>query len=87
MHTDLFYWYTPLRKSGICLRLFSCAGVVESLINSGKQIDAVHLAHAFQLTESFPLVPLLQTYLKDLRRNSQGKKGGAGGGQVLFRLK
>ncbi|KAL8124970.1 FRIGIDA-like protein 3 [Apium graveolens] len=56
-------------------------GVVESLVNSGKQIDAVHLAHAFQLTESFPLVPLLQTYLKDLRRNSQGKKGGAGGGQ------
>ncbi|WOG93036.1 hypothetical protein DCAR_0312315 [Daucus carota subsp. sativus] len=56
-------------------------GVVESLINSGKQIDAVHLAHAFQLTKSFPLVTLLQTYLKDLRRNSQGKKGGAGSGQ------
>lgn len=53
-------------------------GVVESLINSGKQIEAVHFAHAFQLTESFPLVPLLKTYLKDLRRNSQGKGGNSG---------
>lgn len=60
---------------------------MESLINSGKQIDAVHFAHAFQLTESFPLVPLLKTYLKDLRRNSQGKGGNlgnAGGAQVLL---
>ncbi|CAK9186295.1 unnamed protein product [Ilex paraguariensis] len=48
-------------------------GVVEALIDSGKQIDAVHFIHAFQLTESFPLVPLLKAYLKDLRRNSQGK--------------
>ncbi|XP_056161186.1 FRIGIDA-like protein 3 [Syzygium oleosum] len=47
-------------------------GVVESLINSGRQIDAVHLIHAFQLTERFHPVPLLKTYLKDLRRNSQG---------------
>ncbi|KAF8038415.1 hypothetical protein BT93_B1070 [Corymbia citriodora subsp. variegata] len=47
-------------------------GVVESLINSGQQVDAVHLIHAFQLTERFHPVPLLKTYLKDLRRNSQG---------------
>ncbi|KAK9285368.1 hypothetical protein L1049_024559 [Liquidambar formosana] len=59
-------------------------GVVEVLINSGKQIEAVHFVQAFQLAESFPPVPLLKTYLKDLRRNSQGKGGnlgGAGGGQ------
>ncbi|KAI3441032.1 hypothetical protein J3R85_002879 [Psidium guajava] len=47
-------------------------GVIESLINSGRQVDAVHLIHAFQLTERFHPVPLLKTYLKDLRRNSQG---------------
>nr|AIN75613.1 FRIGIDA3a-2 [Dimocarpus longan] len=55
-------------------------GVVESLINSGKQIDAVRFIHAFQVTESFPPVPLLKTYLKELRRNSQGKGGNSGGG-------
>ncbi|XWS45198.1 hypothetical protein CRYUN_Cryun15aG0115700 [Craigia yunnanensis] len=54
-------------------------GVVELLINSGRQIDAVRFIHAFQLTESFPPVPLLKTYLKDLRRNSQGKGGNSGG--------
>ncbi|XVF59333.1 hypothetical protein PTKIN_Ptkin07bG0267300 [Pterospermum kingtungense] len=53
-------------------------GVVELLINSGRQIDAVRFIHAFQLTESFPPVPLLKTYLKDLRRNSQGKGGNSG---------
>ncbi|KAK3032888.1 hypothetical protein RJ639_034936 [Escallonia herrerae] len=51
-------------------------GFIESLINDGKQIAAVHFVHAFQLTESVPTVPLLKTYLKDLRRNSQGKGGG-----------
>ncbi|XP_043708464.1 FRIGIDA-like protein 3 [Telopea speciosissima] len=53
-------------------------GVVELLVSSGRQIDAVHFIQAFQLTESFPPVPLLKTYLRDLRRNSQGK-GGSGG--------
>lgn len=60
-------------------------GVIEVLINSGKQIEAVHFVQAFQLTETFPPVPLLKTYLKDLRRNSQGKggnTGGADGGQT-----
>ncbi|XP_062004141.1 FRIGIDA-like protein 3 [Rosa rugosa] len=51
-------------------------GVVESMIRIGKQIDAVHFIHAFQLTESFPPVPLLKTYLKELRRNSQGDSNG-----------
>ncbi|KAE8704122.1 Metal transporter Nramp3 family protein [Hibiscus syriacus] len=61
--------------------------VVQLLINSGRQIDAVRLIHALQLTETFPTVPLLKTYLKDLRRNSQGKgghSGGAAGPQVDF---
>ncbi|XP_044469706.1 FRIGIDA-like protein 3 [Mangifera indica] len=54
-------------------------GVVESSVNSRKQIDAVHFIHAFQLTESFPPVPLLKTYLKNCRRNSQGKGVSSGG--------
>lgn len=59
-------------------------GLIESLVNSGKQIDAVRFIQAFQLTERFPPVPLLKTYLKDLRRNSQGKgenTGDAAGAQ------
>lgn len=55
------------------------AGVIETLISNGRQIDAVHFVQAFKLTENFPSVPLLKTYLKDLRRNSQGKIGAAGG--------
>lgn len=58
----------------------ACAGLIESLINNGKQIDAVRFIHAFQLTESFPIVPLLKAYLKDLRRNSQGKGENVGDG-------
>lgn len=57
-------------------------GVVESLINSGQQVDAVHLIHAFQLTERFHPVPLLKTYLKDLRRNSQGVGAKSEGGAI-----
>lgn len=59
----------------LCIFIFYAA-VVESLINDGKQIAAVHFIHAFQLNERFAPVPLLKAYLKDLRRNSQGKAGG-----------
>lgn len=80
-------------KNGIDLNvdfsdmLFSKIGIVEALNERGKQIDAVHFVHEFQLTESYPLASLLRTYLKDLRRNAQGKGsklGNATGGQVLF---
>ncbi|KAJ9177327.1 hypothetical protein P3X46_012560 [Hevea brasiliensis] len=54
-------------------------GVIESLINCGKQTEAVRFIHAFQLAESFPPVHLLKTYLKDFRRNSQGKGGNTDG--------
>ncbi|XP_044469719.1 FRIGIDA-like protein 3 [Mangifera indica] len=53
--------------------------VVESLVNSGKQINAVHFIDALQLTESFPPFPHLKTYLKNSRRNSQGKGVSSGG--------
>ncbi|KAM2958195.1 hypothetical protein FF2_025088 [Malus domestica] len=55
-------------------------GLVESMVSGGKQIDAVRFIHVFQLTESYPLVPLLKTYLKDLRRNSQVDNTGDGTG-------
>lgn len=45
--------------------------VVETLVNSGKQIEAVNFAHAFGLTEKFAPVPLLKEYLKDAKKASQ----------------
>ncbi|CAN7045241.1 unnamed protein product [Brassica rapa subsp. trilocularis] len=45
-------------------------GVIELLVNSGKQIDAVNLAFAFGLTEEFPPVELLKCYLTDASRSS-----------------
>ncbi|XP_038983411.1 FRIGIDA-like protein 3 isoform X1 [Phoenix dactylifera] len=54
--------------------------VVEDLINRGRQIDAVHFAHVFQLTESFPPVPLLKAYLEDLKNAK--KNGGTSTGNV-----
>ncbi|KAG0504018.1 hypothetical protein HPP92_004090 [Vanilla planifolia] len=51
-------------------------GVIEVLINSGKQIDAVNLAFAFELMEKFPPVPLLKSYLKEARKVPQPKAGG-----------
>ncbi|GAB4830375.1 hypothetical protein Ancab_020012 [Ancistrocladus abbreviatus] len=50
-------------------------GVIEVLINSGRQIDAVNLAFAFGLAEQFPAVHLLKSYLKDARKASSLKPG------------
>ncbi|XP_031259025.1 FRIGIDA-like protein 3 [Pistacia vera] len=51
-------------------------GVIEVLVNSGRQIDAVNLAFAFELTEQFSPVPLLKFYLKEARKaSSPGKVG------------
>lgn len=47
-------------------------GIVETLIRSGRLIDAVHFNHAFQLSDTYASVPLLKSYLKELRRNCQG---------------
>ncbi|KAH0678343.1 hypothetical protein KY284_019428 [Solanum tuberosum] len=62
-------------------------GVIEALIHSEKQIDAAHFIHSFELTERFPLVPLLKGYLKDLRRNAQGKGGNSGNAEELAAVK
>lgn len=52
------------------------AGVVKVLVNSGRQIDAVNLAYAFELTEQFSPVPLLKSYLKEARKASTPVKTG-----------
>ncbi|KAL9229804.1 hypothetical protein vseg_005233 [Gypsophila vaccaria] len=52
-------------------------GLVETLIASGRQIDAVHFIHSFQLSGAVPSVPILQEYLKVIRRNSQGNGSAA----------
>ncbi|XP_054784030.1 FRIGIDA-like protein 3 [Prosopis cineraria] len=49
-------------------------GVIGVLVNSGRQIDAVNLAFAFDLTEQFSPVPLLKSYLKDARKASSPVK-------------
>uniref|UniRef100_A0A2P2KMH9 FRIGIDA-like protein n=1 Tax=Rhizophora mucronata TaxID=61149 RepID=A0A2P2KMH9_RHIMU len=51
-------------------------GVLEILINNGRQIDAVNLAFAFELTEQFLPVPLLKSYLKDARKVSSPARPG-----------
>ena len=51
-------------------------GVIEVLVISGRQIDAVNLAFAFELTEQFSPVPLLKSYLKEARKASSPVKAG-----------
>ncbi|XP_004236868.1 FRIGIDA-like protein 3 [Solanum lycopersicum] len=62
-------------------------GVIEALIHSERQIDAARFIHSFELSETFPLVPLLKGYLKDLRRNAQGKGGNSGNAEELAAVK
>lgn len=50
--------------------------MIEVLVNSGRQIDAVNLAFAFELTEQFSPVPLLKSYLKEARKMSSTVKPG-----------
>nr|AIN75614.1 FRIGIDA3b-1 [Dimocarpus longan]AIN75615.1 FRIGIDA3b-2 [Dimocarpus longan] len=51
-------------------------GIIDVLVNSGRQIDAVNLAFAFELTELFSPVPLLKSYLKEARKASSPVKVG-----------
>ncbi|PKA66720.1 Protein FRIGIDA [Apostasia shenzhenica] len=50
-------------------------GLIEALINNGRQLDAVNLAFALELTEKFAPVPLLKSYIKEVRKVSQSKVG------------
>ncbi|KAF8664315.1 hypothetical protein HU200_054865 [Digitaria exilis] len=42
-------------------------GIIEELVNRHRQIDAVHFIQAFGLSETFPPVPLLKTYVDELK--------------------
>ena len=53
----------------MCTVLF-IAGVIEVVLNSGRHIDAVNLAFAFELTKQFPPVELLKSYLTEAKRSS-----------------
>lgn len=45
-------------------------------MNNGRQIDAVNLAFAFDLTVQFLPLPLLKAYLKEARKASSPVKPG-----------
>lgn len=46
------------------------------LINNGRHIDAVNLAFAFELTEQFPPVSLLKSYLNEASKASTPSNSG-----------
>ncbi|GLJ17829.1 hypothetical protein SUGI_0311830 [Cryptomeria japonica] len=56
----------PLRLSEIM------PDIVEELINKGKEIEAVYFAYSSGLSEKFPPVPLLKTYLKNSKKGFSG---------------
>nr|XP_048336956.1 FRIGIDA-like protein 3 [Ziziphus jujuba var. spinosa] len=67
------------QTAGLCRSLGlseKMSGVVEVLVNSGRQIDAVNLAYAFDLTEKFSPVAILKSYLKEARKASSPVKPG-----------
>ncbi|XP_024964720.1 FRIGIDA-like protein 3 [Cynara cardunculus var. scolymus] len=51
-------------------------GVIDVLVNSGRHIDAVNLAFAFELTHKFSPVSLLKSYLTEARRVPSAIKSG-----------
>ncbi|KAF6164600.1 hypothetical protein GIB67_032828 [Kingdonia uniflora] len=51
-------------------------GVIGILVNSGRYLDAINMAYAFELTEQFSPVPLLKSYLKEARKTSSPVKSG-----------
>ncbi|KAL8524636.1 hypothetical protein ACS0TY_014293 [Phlomoides rotata] len=51
-------------------------GVIDVLVNNGKQIDAVNLAYAFELTEEFSPISLPKMYLSEAKKVSSPAKPG-----------
>jgi hypothetical protein len=48
--------------------LLFLADLIQKLISKGKQLLAVKFIFEFELTEKFPPVPLLKSYLKDAKK-------------------
>lgn len=63
-------------------------GVIDVLVKNGRQIDAVNLAFAFELTDQFSPISLLKSYLSEAKKlPSPAKPGNASPGvsaQVRF---
>ncbi|KAL8525935.1 hypothetical protein ACS0TY_015236 [Phlomoides rotata] len=51
-------------------------GVIDVLVKNGRQIDAVNLAFAFELTEQFSPISLLKMYLSEAKKVSSPAKPG-----------
>ncbi|KAJ8553029.1 hypothetical protein K7X08_020422 [Anisodus acutangulus] len=51
-------------------------GVIDVLVNSGRHIDAVNLAFAFELTNKFSAVSLLKSYVNEASKVSSPVKSG-----------
>lgn len=60
--------------------------MIDVLVKNGRQIDAVNLAFAFELTEQFSPVLLLKSYLSEATKVSSPVKSGniSSVGQVCF---
>lgn len=65
--------------------------MIDVLIKNGRQIDAVNLAFAFELTDQFEPISLLKSYLSDAKKlSSPARSGNASPGsstQVGFRFR
>uniref|UniRef100_A0A0C9QS21 FRIGIDA-like protein n=1 Tax=Wollemia nobilis TaxID=56998 RepID=A0A0C9QS21_9CONI len=62
-------WRRQIPKLCGALRLSEIMpDIVEELVNKGKQIEAVYFVYASGLSEKFPPVPLLKTYLKNSKK-------------------
>jgi hypothetical protein len=60
-------------------------GVIGVLVETGKPIDAINLAYAFELTEQYEPVQLLKVYLRDIKKVSHAKNAKmSSGAQVTF---
>ncbi|KZV25732.1 FRIGIDA-like protein isoform 1 [Dorcoceras hygrometricum] len=51
-------------------------GVIDVLVKTGRQIDAVNLAFAFELTNQFSPISLLKSYLSEVKKVSTAAKPG-----------
>ncbi|KAL8531392.1 hypothetical protein ACS0TY_008128 [Phlomoides rotata] len=51
-------------------------GVIDVLIKNGRQIDAINLAFAFELTDHFSPISLLKSYLSEAKKVPSAAKSG-----------
>ncbi|PIN03292.1 hypothetical protein CDL12_24180 [Handroanthus impetiginosus] len=51
-------------------------GVIDVLVKNGRQIDAVNLAFAFELTDQFSPISLLKSYLSEAKKVPSSAKPG-----------